>query len=107
MAGRVGFELRGATWSIDRFQPARRCVRTGENPGHQPSLMVKCEGCFAVARKGAKADGIPRIQPCVSYGEASQAKAVRCCSAPASVHRPRQALQIFHTRIFRHVADCD
>ena len=48
--------------------------------------------------EGAEADVIPRIQPRVSYGWASQAKADRSCSASASIHRPHQALQIFqHT----------
>ena len=40
-----------------------------ESPlSHQPSLMIKCEGCLAVAPTGAEADFIARIQPPVSFG---------------------------------------
>jgi hypothetical protein len=40
------------------LQPAEQWVPTGEDVVHQPSLMIKGEGCIAVSASAAKADRV-------------------------------------------------
>ena len=58
----------GGAESLYAVQPVREPVPTAAGQVHQPSLMIKCEGCLAIAPKGRRRTSSLECTPPVSYG---------------------------------------